>query len=266
MPPRSRYPPRRHAADKDSGDRRAMAVATVMVDRAIGLWALIALVALTGGAFWLMGHPAVLGQPELRRTVRIALGLLAATLVASAALAVLPERRAQRFGQRLMGIPRVGGTLLELWGAVWMYRTKGRIILVALLMSLAGHTCSVLMFYCVVSAFQPAGGQGNIPSLSEHFLLVPVGMAGQAFIPTPGGVGGGEWLFGKLYEMVGRLNKDGVIGSFGQRVLAWVLGAAGYVVYLTMRKELPRPTPLTTAEVAEALPQPAPEPAKGDRR
>ena len=33
------------------------------------------------------------------------------------------------------------------------------------------------------------------------------------------------------------LESAGVLGSLGQRMLAWALGLIGYVVYLTMKKE-----------------------------
>src|SRR5262249_11211638 len=46
--------------------RRTVAVATVLVDRAMGLWGLIWLIALGGGVFWFFGNAAILAQPSLQ--------------------------------------------------------------------------------------------------------------------------------------------------------------------------------------------------------
>jgi uncharacterized protein (TIRG00374 family) len=215
--------------------RRTVAVATVLIDRAIGLWALVLLVAAAGSAFWLLGDSAIRDQPYLRLMVRIALWLVTLSLLSWVVLGLLPDRRARAFNWRLRHIPKVGHSAAEFWTALWLYRTKGRVILTALLMSLVGHTCSVMMFYCVVSALQP----GDMPSIPEHFLIVPVGMAAQGFFPAPGGVGGGEFVFGWLYTVVGRPESAGVLGSLGQRILAWTLGLIGYILYMFMKKDLP---------------------------
>jgi hypothetical protein len=98
---------------------------------------------------------------------------------------------------------------------------------------------------------------GTVPSLMEHFVLVPLGLVMQAIIPTPGGAGAGEWGFGALYVLFGASEAAGVLGSLVQRVFAWVLGLVGYVVYLWVR---PAAVSTPSAEAAPAV-QAAPEPA-----
>ena len=219
-------------------ERRTVAVATVLLDRAIGLWGLVVVVALTGSGFWLLAPDMMRSQPYLRQTVTIALGLLAATVAVWGVLGVLPEHRAQRFAERLRSIPKVGGAMSEFWKAVWLYRLKGKTILVALGLSLMGHTCSVLAFYFAVVMFQPAGDLSGMPGLREHFLVVPVGMVVQGFFPTPGGVGGGELMYKWLYEVVlGFPAYLGILGSLGVRVLSWVFGASGYVAHTFMKRD-----------------------------
>jgi uncharacterized protein (TIRG00374 family) len=218
-------------------ERRSVAVATIIVDRAIGLWALVTLVAASGALFWLT-EPDVLQQAYLRRIVLVAAGLIGGSILCWLLLGLLPDRRAQRFALRLESVPKLGGTLAELWRAGWMYRSKSKVMLIAIGMSLVGHCCSVLMFFFVVSAFQ-SDGEPRMPSLRQHFLIIPVGMIVQAFFPAPGGVGGGEAIFGWLYSLLGFPTEIGVLGSLGQRVLTWVLGAVGFVVYTFMKRQLP---------------------------
>jgi uncharacterized protein (TIRG00374 family) len=247
--------------------RRTVAVATVLIDRAIGLCGLIWLVALMGGLFWATGRLEELavspGAAAALETIAIiAAALAGASVLLWLLLGVLPTRRAERFAERLARIPRVGPALAELWRAVWMYRCQGRSVGLALAMAMVGHVGFVLAFYFASLTLTPASA---IPPLEAHFLLVPVGMAIRAGFPTPGGVGGGEAGFGWLYTLVGCAAAGGVLAALVQRVIEWTLGLTGYLVYLRMRPAL-QPAPSEeepAAELASAVartPEPAGEP------
>jgi uncharacterized membrane protein YbhN (UPF0104 family) len=217
--------------------RRTVAVATVLLDRFMGLCSLVWLVALVGAVFWGTGYLHETASTEvaaatLETIVLGAWALVAASLAFWFLLGVLPPRRSERFAGWLERIPKVGKALAEFWRAVWMYRLQGRSILVALILGVAGHIGFVLTFYFSALTLTPAD---QIPSVEAHFLIVPVGMAIQAGFPSPGGVGGGEYGFGTLYRLLGFLFAAGVLGSLIQRVITWVLGFGGYVVYLRMR-------------------------------
>ncbi|HEV3257640.1 MAG TPA: lysylphosphatidylglycerol synthase transmembrane domain-containing protein [Gemmataceae bacterium] len=216
--------------------RRTVAVATVLIDRAIGLWGLGWLVALLGGLFWAHGDLAGQhGEKALQSIVLTAAVLVAASMAVWFLLGVLPAYRAQRFAGRLERIPKVGHSAAEFWRAIWMYRCKGRSIALTLLMAMVGHIGFVLTFYfAALTVLSPDA----IPSMAKHFVIVPIGMAFQAGFPAPGGVGGGEVAYGWVYEQVGFLFASGVLASLVQRVINWALGLVGYVVYLRMRPTL----------------------------
>jgi glycosyltransferase 2 family protein len=223
--------------------RRTVAVSTVLIDRGIGLWGLIALVAVVGSVFWCADQSFFDHQPDLLRVLRAANGLMAATLVLWVFLGVLPERRAHRFAQRLLWIPKMGHVLAEFWRAVWLYRRRSLVVFTGLLMSMLGHVLNVFAFFFAATTFRPAAAVNYMPGLLEHFILVPAGITFQGFFPAPGGVGGGEFIFGFLYERLGFPGENGILGSLGQRILTWGLGLAGYMVYLFMKKGLPRAAP-----------------------
>ncbi|MCS6850404.1 MAG: flippase-like domain-containing protein [Gemmataceae bacterium] len=209
--------------------RRTVAVATVLFDRIIGLWGLFWLVGLLGALFWLIGDPAVLASANLRWVVGTALTVVAGSLAAWTGLGLLPDRRANRLAHRLSLLPKVGPSLAEAWRAAWMYRRKGRQVFLALGLSLVAQVGFVCTFYLSArTLLEP----DVVPSLREHFLVVPIGMVVQALSPTPGGVGIGELSFGGLYLLLGREAKLGEIGSLVQRVITWVVGLVGYMVYL----------------------------------
>jgi uncharacterized membrane protein YbhN (UPF0104 family) len=167
------------------------------------------------------------------------------TLAGYAVLAFLPDHRAERFAGRLRGIPGVGGSLAEFWTAVWLYHKQPRALAEALGLSVLGHAGFVLVFYLAARAFADPGA---LPRLAEHYLIIPVGLTFQALVPTPGGVGAGEAGFGGLYASVGTPAVAGVLGSLGNRLITWIIGLVGYIVFLRMRAAEGQPT-TTRAEV-----------------
>ncbi len=239
-------------------DRRIVAVATVIMDRAIALWALVWFVALMGGVFWLTGH--LEGPVALRskRIVLIASSIVGVSAVVWLLLGLLPTWRAERFAGRLERLPRVGGSAAEFWRAVWMYRCRQATVAAVLGLSWIGHVGFVFAFWCSANVlWNPE--LGAIPSLAEHFLLVPIGLVVQALVPTPGGAGGGEWGFGALYKVFGCSEVNGVLGSLVKRVFDWLYGLIGYLVYLRMRGTLPAALDRAAAPTVEGgAPSPSP--------
>ena len=219
-------------------ERRTVAVATVLIDRAMGLWGIILVVAVLGGTFWVCGDPIVLGDGYLRSIILASLVIVVVTVFLWLILGSLPARRARRFAGRLGRIPRIGHAAAEFWRAVWMYRTKRSSMAAALLVSLVSQICFVFTLYYTGQIF---GGlqEAPMPELREHFLLIPIGTAVQALFPTPGGVGGGQLMFSWLYSRVDEtMYVRGMLASFARDILAWSLGFIGYFIYLRMRPAL----------------------------
>ena len=113
-----------------------------------------------------------------------------------------------------------------------MYRCRSRSVGLAAAMATVGHLGFVLVFFFCALALNPPT---EIPTLQAHFLVGPVGVAIAAGIPTPGAIGGGEFIFGTLYDLLGFAFAAGVLGSLMKRCIDWVLGLAGYLVYLRMK-------------------------------
>lgn len=221
--------------------RRAVAVSTVLVDRAVGLWGLVWLVALLGGTFWLANDPVLAASAGLRTIVRSAWLIGGVTVGAWILLGVLPERRSQRFARRLTRLPKVGHAFAEFWRAVWLYRTQPRAIVIAMLLSLISQTGNVFSFHYAAQVFVDPADVDRLPTLTEDLLIVPVGMVIQAVFPAPGGVGGSEYGFGKLFALLGRPEAYGILASLAQRALGWVIGLLGYLFYLRAKPSLPSP-------------------------
>ena len=136
-----------------------------------------------------------------------------------------------------------------------MYRCRKKAVALALVLSWTGHVGFVFSFYFSMLTLWDASQR--TPTLTEHFLLVPIGLVIQAAPLFPGGAGIGELGYGSLYQLFGCAAAIGILGSLIYRVVGWILGAFGYLVYLRMRPTLraveasmPEPVRVTVAEEA----------------
>jgi uncharacterized protein (TIRG00374 family) len=206
--------------------RRTVAVATVLMDRAIAVWAMIWMVAILGIIFWYNG---LLENIAAQRIVRSACIIVAVSVVVWVLLGFLPQRRADKFAWRLSRIPKVGHSAAEFWRAVWMYRCRPNSVYLALALTWLGQIGFVLGFYfSVLTLWDPQAGP--IPTVAEHFLLVPVGLIIQAAPLFMGGAGIGEAGFGGLYAWFGSAAAVAVLGSLVMRVCTWVFAVVGFIV------------------------------------
>jgi glycosyltransferase 2 family protein len=216
--------------------RRTVAVATVLLDRVVGLCGLFWLVTLLGSFLNMITAPAETalaaeGQSVLRYILIAATALSAASLACWLVMGFFSEAWAARMAERLERTPKIGVSLAEFWRAVWLYRRRGKSVTVALVLAIVGHGGFVLSYYFAAQVLSPP----PLPSLPAHFLIVPVGMTFQAGVPLPGGLGVGEIGFGWLYAVAGATFAAGALAGLVQRVANWLIAFAGYFVYLCMK-------------------------------
>jgi uncharacterized membrane protein YbhN (UPF0104 family) len=233
--------------------RRTVAVATVIMDRLIAFWGLFWFMALVGGVLWAAGALEGPGGERCQLIVRLAAAVVAASVVGWLLLGLLPDRRANRFAGRLERLPKVGGSAAEFWRAVWMYRCRQRSVAFVLAISFVGFFGFVGAFYCSARALWDGNPEAPIPTLAEHFLIVPLGLILAAIPLFPGGIGISEAGFGGLYSWLHCDRAYGVLGSLVQRVITWVLGLVGYGVALRMRSAPPGEDQAAGPEAPPAL-------------
>jgi uncharacterized protein (TIRG00374 family) len=240
--------------------RRTVAVATVLMDRILALWALCWFVAILGGVFWACG---LLEGPSLGPALVVVVSAAVVVVVSVAVwllLGLLSNEAAERFAQRLSRIPKVGGSAGEFWRAVWMYRCRQGAVALTLVVSWVGQVGFVLTFYCCARALWDGADPGSLPGLAQHFLLVPIGLVISAVPGFPGGAGIGEAGFGGLYFLFAGPGAapNGVLASLVQRVLTWVLGLAGLAISGFLKDE-PRPAVVPAPEAPAAPAASGPE-------
>jgi glycosyltransferase 2 family protein len=218
-------------------ERKTRAVASVIADRALGLFGLILFVAVLGSIAWAMGDPRITGNPELQWIVKLMAGIAGASVLGFLLLGLVLHR-ADIFAGRLKRIPKLGNSLAELWYAVVEYRKRLKVVALGIALSAASHFALVFAFHCAASVFPPANPAAELATLPEHLVIAPIGFIVQAIPISPGGVGVGEAAFAGLYKLSGRPETRGIIARLSLRLTEWLIALTGYIVYLRMRAEV----------------------------
>jgi hypothetical protein len=199
--------------------RRGEAVVSVVVDRLIGIIALaslaLAVILVSGASF-----------AELRLPVVLFLGtaILGAVVYVNRTL-----RRLLRFDALLARLP-LGAKLRTLDQAVLTYGQRPGEMALAVVISLANHSLTTLGFVALGAAFGVTGA-----SISEYFVMVPIGNIVSALPLAPGGWGLGEAVFKELFEMSGAAGSLGVAVSVTFRLCQLAFGLVGGVFLLLPR-------------------------------
>lgn len=230
---------------KDQPNRRAAAVSTVVADRALGLFGLLIFGGFVGGGVWvselLAGSGGTISGNANLKWIIVG-SLLAAAMVALGyvALGWVKPDAAERIDAKLKGVKKVGPTLAELFETGLRYRRRPKAVLAGVGLSAVGHLLMMLLFDQAVRIF-PVADASMIATFAEHVVIAPIGYIVQAVVPLPGGLGVAELSFGGLYELIrpGGGKVVGLTGRLALRVIEWTLGGICYIVYLTMKAELP---------------------------
>jgi uncharacterized protein (TIRG00374 family) len=211
--------------------RRTQAVATVFVDRVIGLYMLfvVASVAILLTGFADVGN-------ELVRRICQATHLI--TIVGTVAMiAVLAPDLSNGGSTRLVAkTPLIGDTLRKVAEALAMYRRRWPVILGASLMSVAVHSFFSIGIFLICSALYE-----SVPALTMHFVVSPLSAA-TGVIPLP--VGPFEVVLNTLYSQVPAASGaviasgQGLVVALTYRIICVVISAIGFGYYLSSRAEV----------------------------
>ncbi|MEX0938316.1 MAG: lysylphosphatidylglycerol synthase transmembrane domain-containing protein [Pirellulales bacterium] len=213
--------------------RRTEAVATVVIDRLFGLYAL----------FLVASAAIVITDVQHQVDNSVVRAICDATLVSTAigtvgiVVLLVPAISGRRLVARVESWPWIGPTLARLVGAVRMYQQKRPLLVLVTGMSLLVHVLFVLCFY-----FIALGLPGNAPTLAEHFLVIPLSMVAGALPVTPSGLGALEAAVEFFYQVASPSSEvgvgNGMIAALCYRFITVVIALIGACYYLTCRREV----------------------------
>ncbi len=210
---------------REHREQRTRAVASVVVDRIIGLYVvffvLAAAIVLLG--FW--DHANI----DIRWACRVALGIFG---IATVGLGVWFHAGAGtgRFAQALVRLPRVGGFVRKLVDASRMYHQRPGVLVAAGVMSVGVHGLFAGGIYLAARGLPAVA-----PPLSEHFVVVPLSTVA-SMIPLPAGPQEGAIQF--LYAQLADAGTKGLVVGLTYRMITILIALVGVCFYLGSRGEV----------------------------
>lgn len=215
---------------KEQPDRRTTAVATVLLDRILGLLALFLVGA--GAAWW--QWDAIQQHAELKAIV----GLLAVGSVAGLVglgLMMIPAIAQSRVWPQIARLPVIGHLIAELVDGVRLYQTQRRVLFLALGISLVGHLGTISAFYFSARAIS---GTKFLPTYAQHLFFIPAGELAGIVPLSPGGLGLLEGAVDSLYELNGAAAGTGFLTVLAYRAVTLVISLIGAGYYFSSRREI----------------------------
>lgn len=210
--------------------RRTEAIATVVVDRLLGLTMMLILasVGILVTGLWRTDELA------LRSLCQLILASTIGGLACAALLLFAPALTGPRLIDWGRSIPLVGTILSRLLGAARAYRDQKQMLLNACLISFAVDLLYVVSFFLVAR-----GLAVRAPTFVEHLMIVPVASLAGAIPITPAGLGTLELATDRLYDaMPGVETGVGTIVTLAHRLTMVAVAVLGLIYYFAYRAEV----------------------------
>ncbi len=217
---------------------RTQAVASMVIDRILGLLGLFQLAGVAGAFAW----------PMATREVHILIAVVWAAVGAGylVLFAIFNQSLTRRYPQLLEGHGRIAAILRELKTMSETYRRQLHVVGGCLLASSGFHFLFVVAFYIVSRAIFPS----LVPGFAQHLLIAPLALFTTA-VPLPfGALGLSEGISGQLFAMVN--HPGGAVAMMGFRVLMYAGGLLSICVYLANIRQV-RALTETAEELEEEL-------------
>ncbi|QEG01829.1 hypothetical protein Mal15_59100 [Stieleria maiorica] len=212
--------------------RRVQAVASVLVDRGVGLYGLL-LLASVAFLFQQGGGASSAGGEEMHQ---LKLGTAVLVGVGTAVLAglVFGGRVVDRLVHWGETLPLVGGIVHRIGPPLRMFHDHPVAFGISILMSIGVHAMLTLSLYLIACGLYP-----SIPSLGEHFIIVPIGMLASALPLTPAGIGVFEAAIEWLYHLIPAepTNASGTLIALVFEMVKVLIAILGTVFYWTASAE-----------------------------
>jgi uncharacterized membrane protein YbhN (UPF0104 family) len=218
--------------------KKTQAIASMVIDRVIGLLGLFMLATIAGILVYGTAPTAVRNL------------ILAAWVATGTGVLFLAAIFAQAFTRLFPGLGRGPSRMhlvtTELNEMSTTYRRRLDVVGICALMSMGNHTLNVLTFYLIGRMLFP-----TMPTtLAQHFLMAPLTLFTMA-VPLPfGALGLSEGVADQLFKLV--QHPSGFLAMMGFRVVMYGGALIGAIVYLARLKEV-RGLTATAHQIEEEL-------------
>jgi uncharacterized protein (TIRG00374 family) len=213
---------------KEQHGRKTEAVATVVIDRVVGLYAMLVV-----GSLGLALVSQQISQHALVQKLQVVVWSALAVGTLGFAWVMSPLATGKRVRGLADRLPAVGHTVTQLIDATVIYRSRRGYVFAALGLAMLTHCLLILAFWCTSQ-----GLPVYEPTFPENASIVPPSLVAGALPLTPGGLGTMEAAIEFFYVTLGAQKGDGTIVALAYRAMTYVVAAIGACYYLTARKKI----------------------------
>jgi len=213
---------------REQPEKRTEAIATVLVDRVIGLYAML-LIASLGLA--LAGQ--TLDSTNLLNSLQAVVWSAALCGTLGLALVLSPLATGKHARALAEKLPALGHTVLRLIEAADVYRSRRSYLFAGLGLALATHCLLITSFWCISHGLPVRGS-----TFSQNASIVPIALVAGALPFTPGGLGALEGSMELLYHSIDAGKGDGTIVALAYRAMTYVFAGIGACYYFSSRKKV----------------------------
>jgi glycosyltransferase 2 family protein len=208
---------------RDKPEKRPEAVASVLLDRALGLLGLLLLAWISLVIF------ADDSLPPLLVAIRGGAAAMSSVAIAGLTVAMLAGRWFDRLIDWGNGLPVVGQTLARMARAVRALRSRPLLLPLLTAMAVIVHTLLAITIFLISCGLYPVH-----PTLFEHLMVVPPGMAAGTLPLAPGGIGVQEGALAGLFQQLPNLPDkfSGILVATIYRLLTITITGIGVIFYL----------------------------------
>jgi uncharacterized protein (TIRG00374 family) len=206
--------------------RRTEAVASVFIDRFVGL---VAMLVVASVALIFAGQ--TLSASSLLEGLRVFIWL--STFMGLGMMLLLTSRlvsgiKAQRLASQ---IPGIGHPLARLVAGLEQFGSRRRYLIAAFMLAITTH-CLFVSGFWFISRGLPIKG----PTFVQNATIVPLALVAGAMPLTPGGLGLTETALARLYQSIDLQASDGALVALAYRALTYVVAAIGAIYYLSAKR------------------------------
>lgn len=208
---------------KNKPEKRPEAVASVLLDRAIGLLGLVILACVCLFIFPRAPLPPIL------LGIRNASLVVALCSIAALLLCIYAGAWFERLIDWSESIPVAGETIARMARALRLLRTKPATILQLGIYAIGVHSLLGSCIYLISS-----GVYSSYPTLAEHMMVVPPAMAAGTLPLAPGGLGYQEGALAGLFQQLPLLPAgfSGILVATIYRLATLMIAGIGLIYYL----------------------------------
>ncbi|MCP4887146.1 flippase-like domain-containing protein [Rubripirellula sp.] len=226
------------------------AVASVLVDRGTGLYALVLLVAIA----LLLANPTGTAEAAIGLTqIKWVTGTLLLSGTAALMLLILGGRWVDRWIQIGSEWSLLGPLIRHIGPPLRIFHSHSSAFIASIVMSLFVHSMLSISVYLIARAIYT-----DPPTLAEHFVIVPIGMLVAALPITPAGIGLFEAAIESLYRIIPAQPTlaSGTLVALIFELVKIIIAVLGTIFYWTANEEIRQSLDQTDQEPSPEPPAP----------